>query len=183
MEFESEIPPIGNPDSAKKQHALEATARRLQVMAEVYDHLSLKQDSRSVNMRFFLTDVVEKVFQSLAPSGPVAFQVICEDEDVYLRNDHALAIGIIANELVTNSLKYAFPGDAPGPSLLRSRAERELSCWSPTLAPAFLQQPIPAVWVRGSSSSSPNSSTVKSTTNGSIRVCAFECGRIPVDAT
>ncbi|WP_407175388.1 sensor histidine kinase [Bradyrhizobium sp. STM 3562] len=100
----------GGPEVAA---ALEATARRLQVMAEVYDHLSLKQDSRSVNMRYFLDDVVEKVFQSLAPSGPVAFQVMCE-EDIYLSNNHALAIGIITNELVTNSLKYAFPGDAPG---------------------------------------------------------------------
>ncbi|WP_245473681.1 histidine kinase dimerization/phosphoacceptor domain -containing protein [Bradyrhizobium zhanjiangense] len=33
----------GGPEVAA---ALEATARRLQVMAEVYDHLSLKQDSR-----------------------------------------------------------------------------------------------------------------------------------------
>jgi two-component sensor histidine kinase len=92
--------------------ALDATARRLQVMAEVYDHLSLKQESRLVNMRYFLSNVVEKVFQSLAASGPIAFQVNCED--VYLPNHHALAIGIIANELVTNSLKYAFPDDRPG---------------------------------------------------------------------
>jgi two-component sensor histidine kinase len=99
----------GGPEVAA---ALEATARRLQVMAEVYDHLSLKEDSRSVNMRYFLNDVVEKVFQSLAPSGPVAFQVLCED--ILLPNNHALAIGMITNELVTNSLKYAFPGDQPG---------------------------------------------------------------------
>jgi two-component system, sensor histidine kinase PdtaS len=92
--------------------ALDATARRLHVMAEVYDHLSLKQDSRLVNMRYFLSNVVEKVFQSLAGSGPIAFQVNCEE--VYLPNHHALAIGIIANELVTNSLKYAFPDDRPG---------------------------------------------------------------------
>lgn len=92
--------------------ALEATARRLQVMAEVYDHLSVKEDSRSVNMRYFLSDVVEKVFQSLAPSGPVAFQVICGD--FFLPHNQALAIGIIANELVTNSLKYAFPDERPG---------------------------------------------------------------------
>ncbi|MGY4259065.1 two-component sensor histidine kinase [Bradyrhizobium sp. USDA 4516] len=99
----------GGPEVAA---ALEATARRVQVMAEVYDHLALKEDSRSVNMRYFLNDVVEKVFQSLAPSGPVAFQVVCED--ILLPNNHALAIGMITNELVTNSLKYAFPGDRPG---------------------------------------------------------------------
>ncbi|MGY4629870.1 sensor histidine kinase [Bradyrhizobium sp. USDA 4486] len=99
----------GGPEAAA---ALEATARRLQVMAEVYDHLSVKQDSRSVNMRYFLNDVVEKVFQSLSPSGPVAFQVVCGDFS--LPHNQALAIGIIANELVTNALKYAFPNEAAG---------------------------------------------------------------------
>jgi two-component system, sensor histidine kinase PdtaS len=81
-------------------------------MAEVYDHLSLKQDSRLVNMRYFLNNVVEKVFESLAPSGPVAFQVVCDE--VNLPSQQALAVGIITNELVTNALKYAFPGDKPG---------------------------------------------------------------------
>ncbi|MHC2336295.1 sensor histidine kinase [Bradyrhizobium sp. USDA 4454] len=97
----------GGPEAAA---ALEAT--RLQVMAEVYDHLSVKQDSRLVNMRYFLNDVVEKVFQSLASSGPVAFQVVCGDFS--LPHNKALAIGIIANELVTNALKYAFPNEAAG---------------------------------------------------------------------
>ena len=92
--------------------ALEATARRLQVTAELYDHLSLKEDSRLVNMRYFLNDVVEKIFQSLAPSGPVAFRVVCED--TYVPNHQALALGIVANELVTNSLKYAFPDHRAG---------------------------------------------------------------------
>ncbi|WFU23624.1 sensor histidine kinase [Bradyrhizobium sp. CB1717] len=99
----------GGPEVAA---ALETTARRLQVMAEVYDHLSIKEDSRSVNMRYFLSEVVEKVFQALAPSGPVAFQMHCDD--LSLPNSHALAIGMITNELVTNSLKYAFPGERPG---------------------------------------------------------------------
>lgn len=50
-------------------------------------------------MRYFLNDVVEKNFQSLAPSGPIAFRVVCEDVD--LPNNYALAIGMITNELVT----------------------------------------------------------------------------------
>ena len=99
----------GSPEVAA---AMEATARRLQVMAEVYDHLAVKQELRTVNMRHFLHDVVHKVFQSLAPSGPVAFQVVCGD--FVLPHNHALAIGMIANELVTNSLKYAFPNERAG---------------------------------------------------------------------
>jgi hypothetical protein len=48
-------------------------------MAEVYDHLSPKEGSRLVDMRRFLSEIVEKVFQSLSADGPVAFQVICDD--------------------------------------------------------------------------------------------------------
>ena len=104
--------------------ALEATARRIHVVAEVYDHLSFKQDLRLVNMRYFLTDVVEKVFQSLAPSGPIAFEV--RSEDIDLPNNQALAIGIIANELVTNSLKYAFPDNRPGHVTIEFSAMKEI---------------------------------------------------------
>jgi two-component sensor histidine kinase len=92
--------------------ALEAAARRIHVTAQVYDHLSLKQDSRLVNMRYYLNGVVEKIFQSLAPPGSIAFEVL--SDDVNLPHNQALAIGIITNELVTNSLKYAFPDSRAG---------------------------------------------------------------------
>lgn len=111
----------GRPEVAA---ALEATARRLQVMAEVYGHLSPKQDSRVVDMRYFLTDLVEKLFQSLAPSGPIAFKVVCDD--IALSHHQALAIGIIANELVTNCLKYAFPR-RPGRPCCRCPREQRRS--------------------------------------------------------
>ncbi|WP_298260389.1 sensor histidine kinase [Bradyrhizobium sp.] len=104
--------------------ALEATARRIHVTAQVYDHLSLKQDSRLVGMRYFLSGVVEKIFLSLAPPGPIAFEVVSDDVD--LPHNQALAIGIITNELVTNTLKYAFPDSRPGQVRIELSVKRDI---------------------------------------------------------
>jgi two-component sensor histidine kinase len=104
--------------------ALEAAARRIHVTAQVYDHLSLKQDSRQVDMRYFLNGVVEKIFQSLAPPGPIAFEVLCDEID--LPHNQALALGIITNELVTNALKYAFPDSRPGLLTVELTAKKEI---------------------------------------------------------
>jgi two-component sensor histidine kinase len=92
--------------------ALEAAARRIHVTAQVYDHLSPQRDSQFVGMRYYLNGVAEKIFASLAPPGPIAFEVM--SDDVSLPHNQALAIGIITNELITNSLKYAFPDRRPG---------------------------------------------------------------------
>jgi len=54
----------------------------------------------------------------------VAFEVT--SDDVVLTNNQALAIGIIVNELVTNSLKYAFPDNRPGHVTVRLRAGEEI---------------------------------------------------------
>lgn len=151
----------GGPELARP---LDATARRLQVMAELYDHPSPKQDSRSVNMRYFLSEVVEKVFQSLAPSGPVAFQVLCEDFS--LPHDQALAI-----------LEYAFPDEKAGNmtvelsdgeaiELLVSDNGAGLSALADPggLGSRIVQPLVQQIEAR-------------SDTNGSIPDCASECGR------
>jgi len=168
----------GGPEVAA---ALEATARRLQVMAEVYDHLSLKQDSRSVNMRYFLNDVVEKVFQSLAPSGPIAFKVVCED--VYLAKNHALAIGMITNELVTNSLKYGFPCDRPGHIVVAFSSGRGIELSVSDNGVGLREGADPGGRAPASCSCSPSSWRAKSPTSGWIRVCASKCGRIRVSVS
>ena len=104
--------------------ALDTAAHRILVTAQVYDHLSIKQDSRLVDMRYYLNGVVEKIFQSLAPPGAITFEVLSDDVD--LPHNQALAIGIITNELVTNSLKYAFPDSRPGQVIVQLKLAKEV---------------------------------------------------------
>ena len=104
--------------------ALETAARRIHVTAQVYDHLSFSQDSRLVDMHYYLNGVVDKIFRSLAPPGAISFDVLSDDVD--LPHNQALAIGIIANELLTNSLKYAFPDSRPGLVSVELKAGKEI---------------------------------------------------------
>lgn len=81
-------------------------------MAELYDHLSLKPNTRLVAMRYFLNDVAEKVFQSLAPTGQsrsrsIARMRIC-------RTSRRLRWASSSMNWPPTCLKYAFPDDRPG---------------------------------------------------------------------
>jgi two-component sensor histidine kinase len=149
--------------------ALEGTALRIQVMAELYDHLS-PREARLVNMRNFLTEVVEKISQSLSGAGAIAFQVLCEDR--YLSNQQALAIGIVTNELVTNALKYAFPDGRSGHVIVELKLSKGSNYRFATTelgSPALSRR---RAWAHAWYRSSPSSSAAPWSMSGSIPACA-----------
>jgi two-component system, sensor histidine kinase PdtaS len=90
--------------------ALTAAARRVEVMAEVHDFL--RDAPGRVEMDRYLEELCRRLGDSLSGVRPIAIRV--EAANVTLRSEKAVPIGIIANELVTNCLKYAFPDDRPG---------------------------------------------------------------------
>jgi two-component sensor histidine kinase len=99
--------------------ALEDTSQRIQTMAEVYDHLMLRDQTKIVGLKEYIGDIVRRL---MALSGDKPVAVRSELDEAYAHSEVAVPIAIIINELVTNSIKYGFPDERPGQILIRLRS-------------------------------------------------------------
>ena len=108
--------------------ALADTRDRIHAMALVHEKLYRSRDLSSVNMKDYMTDLVKALLRAHAvANGPVSLSLDLEGRSFPI--DAALHCGLIINELVSNSLKYAFPQSKPGAiflSLRRTGEETEL---------------------------------------------------------
>jgi two-component system, sensor histidine kinase PdtaS len=103
--------------------ALEMTSQRIQTMAEVYDHLMLRDQTKIVDLKEYIGDIGRRL---MALSGDKPVAVRCELDEAYAHSEVAVPIAIIINELVTNSIKYGFPDERPGQILIKLHTNHEL---------------------------------------------------------
>lgn len=96
-------------------------AGRLQSMMVLYDKLYRSERLGSLSLRKYLPDLVDEVLR-LYPLG-AELRVETEVADLVLDAKLLSTLGIIVNELVTNSLKYAFRGRSDGRLSLRAARE------------------------------------------------------------
>jgi two-component sensor histidine kinase len=101
-------------------------AARIQVMAQVYDHLTIRADRKVVDAWQYLTEICQHLAASINGTSPVAIKA--DAEELYIHSEQAVPIAIIVNELVTNSLKYGFRRGAPVLSRLRCPLPMKWSC-------------------------------------------------------
>lgn len=94
----------------KDEHALEAIQKgrnRVQSMAILHKSLYSEDDLTSVDMQQYFANLAKSIFNSYKLRED-QIKLNIEANDIKLDIDSVIPIGLIINELITNSLKHAF---------------------------------------------------------------------------
>jgi len=86
---------------------------RVQSMALIHQDLYQREDLTSVNVKDYFEKLIRGLFDSYNVR-PEQVKLEMQIEDIDLDVDSVVPIGLIVNELVSNSLKYAFSGERHG---------------------------------------------------------------------
>ncbi len=91
---------------------IKSSQKRIFAMSLVYDNLYRSRNLENINFGEYMKSLASTLFQGYSLAGRVALNM--DVEYVSLPIDYAIPCGLILNELVSNSLKHAFPGDKEG---------------------------------------------------------------------
>jgi PAS domain S-box-containing protein len=96
-------------DDKKVQIFLREIQEQARTMALVYEQLYQSDYLAKVDMDGYLNNLISNVIQAFGFDKDVSYQVTANN--VSLDVEIAMPCGLIINELLTNSLKYAFPAE------------------------------------------------------------------------
>jgi two-component sensor histidine kinase len=97
----------------KDEEALDAirlSRQRVQAMSFIHQRLYMGENSRSVDMEEYLCDLARSLIMAYG-YVPDDFDLQLEVTGKWMDVDKALPVGLIANEIITNALKYAYTGN------------------------------------------------------------------------
>lgn len=96
-------------EDTRIQAELQEIQHKIQVMQSIYQHLYVDDRIDSIMIADLLGTIIDEFVESLlSPGGP---EISLSAEEILLPTDQALHAGIIVNELLTNAVKYARPGE------------------------------------------------------------------------
>jgi PAS domain S-box-containing protein len=95
-------------DDVEAVNVLKESQNRVKSMSMIHENLYQSKKFTKVNLSIYIRKLVLDLFYSYAIEESRAIHII-EVEDVMLNIETAVPCGLIISELVSNSLKYAFP--------------------------------------------------------------------------
>jgi PAS domain S-box-containing protein len=104
--------------------ALEDTKDRIRAMALVHENIYRSDNLAALGMKEYARDLLASLLRVHRGKGGAVTPVL-EIEDIPIPIDAAVALGLIINELATNSMKHAWPGGNSGKIFLSLRCDGE----------------------------------------------------------
>lgn len=99
-------------DPSKAAAAFKDSIERVRAMALVHEKLYRAQDLQKLNFAEYTNTLIEQLLRTYAIDKKIDFKISGSDWQFDLNT--AIPLGLIFNELVTNSLKYAFASKQDG---------------------------------------------------------------------
>lgn len=113
--------------AVKDEHSLgvlKDVQNRIAVMSLIHEKLYRSTDLARIGFRDYIKDLTDGLFRAYGVSGgriSLKTDVVAIECSI----EKAIPVGLIINELVTNSIKYAFPGDRTGEICIAIRTVSE----------------------------------------------------------
>ena len=86
---------------------------KIETISLVHEKLYRSSDLSSINFREYIEELVPALIKDLsAPSLSIQYEI--DIEEIYLMLDYAVPCGLVLNEFILNSLKYAFNSSNEG---------------------------------------------------------------------
>lgn len=108
---------FGNREFIMNSEVMEAfreSQNRVVSMALIHEKLHKSEELDTLNFSLYIEELAENLFQTYRLRNSNISLNLDLEENIFFDMDYAVPLGIIINELVSNSLKYAFPGKNEG---------------------------------------------------------------------
>jgi len=110
-------------DTSKVLAAFRDSQNRVISMALIHEELYGSKEVSTLNFATYLQKLTEELFRCYNVGASEVKMILEIEENIFFDMDTAVPLGMIVNELVSNSLKHAFPGGRTGEIKIKLSSE------------------------------------------------------------
>lgn len=98
---------------------------RIKSMSLIHEKLYRSHNLTNIRLKDYITDLIHQLYASYGVNPEQITHTITEETTVTLDIDKSIPCGLIINEIISNSLKHAFPNNKKGTITINMKTEKK----------------------------------------------------------